>query len=60
MRDAARLVSEALIEIDSGVRSTGDWMVLSAIERQLAIVGEAVKRLTLEFRDVNPAINWRK
>ena len=27
-----------------------DWVVRSAIERQLSVIGEAVKRLSREFR----------
>lgn len=60
IRDAARLVALTLSEVDSGLRGADDWVVISAVERQLSIVGEAVKRLTFDFRDANPAIDWRR
>ena len=36
-----------------------DWVVRSAIERQLSVIGEAVKRLSREFREGEPDVDWR-
>jgi uncharacterized protein with HEPN domain len=35
-----------------------DWKTRSAVLYQLTVVGEAVKRLSLEFRDVHARIPW--
>jgi len=37
-----------------------DWKAQSIVIRQLLILGEAVKRLTPEFRTANPGIPWKK
>lgn len=37
----------------------GDAKTQSAVPYQIAILGEAVKRLSTEFRDQNPGIDWR-
>src|SRR5690349_7363386 len=36
-----------------------DALVQSGTERQLGIIGEAVKRLTPEFRQRHPDVDWR-
>lgn len=58
IRYAARLVEEAMAQIDSGARSD-DWVIRSAIERQLSIIGEAVKRLSAAYREEHPEVPWR-
>jgi uncharacterized protein with HEPN domain len=35
-----------------------DWVTAAAVERQLTIIGEAVKRLTAGFRAATPDIDW--
>ena len=37
-----------------------DWKTQSIVLHQLLILGEAVKRLSPEFRDRHPAIPWRR
>jgi uncharacterized protein with HEPN domain len=36
-----------------------DWVVRSVVERQLITCGEAVKRLTITFRDAHPTVPWK-
>jgi uncharacterized protein with HEPN domain len=36
-----------------------DWVLTSAVERKMRIIGEAVNHLTPEFRQAHPAVNWR-
>jgi uncharacterized protein with HEPN domain len=38
----------------------GDEKTQAAVVYQLLIVGEAVKRLSTEFRDSNPDVPWRE
>ncbi|MGB3614756.1 MAG: DUF86 domain-containing protein [Elainellaceae cyanobacterium] len=38
---------------------SGDAKTQSAVLYQIAILGEAVKRLSTGFRDQNPGIDWR-
>lgn len=35
-------------------------LIQSAVERQLEILGEAARRLSDEFRQAHPAIDWRR
>jgi uncharacterized protein with HEPN domain len=35
-------------------------LIQSAVERQLEILGEAARRLSDEFRQVHPEIDWRR
>ncbi|HUG10918.1 MAG TPA: HepT-like ribonuclease domain-containing protein [Opitutaceae bacterium] len=37
-----------------------DWIAISALERQLEIVGEAVKRLPMVLRDGRPEVPWKE
>jgi len=39
---------------------SANWKTQSAILHQLLILGEATKRLTMEFRVGHPQIPWRK
>jgi uncharacterized protein with HEPN domain len=36
-----------------------DTAMQDAVNRRLEIIGEAVKRLPMEFRDQHPEIEWR-
>jgi uncharacterized protein with HEPN domain len=38
----------------------GSILVQSAVERQLEILGEAARRLSDEFRQAHPEIDWRR
>lgn len=62
----------SLLDIDQAARSTlefvsgmtlddfvADAKTQSAVLYQIAILGEAVKRLSPDFRDQHPAIGWR-
>lgn len=55
--NAARLVIEFVKGFD---RETfiSDWKTRSAVLYQLTVVGEAVKRLSKEFRAKHPEIPW--
>lgn len=57
---AASRVAEALADVQAGSLDGEHWVVVSAVERQLSIIGEAVKRLTFEFRETHPEIDWRR
>jgi uncharacterized protein with HEPN domain len=58
IREAGERVLEALSgrTLESFL---GDWRTQSIVERQLTILGEAVKRLTDEFRATHGAVDWR-
>jgi len=55
---AARLV-QAAVESVSKELFFDDWMRQSAVIRQLAIIGEAAKRLSEDFRNAHQEIPWR-
>jgi uncharacterized protein with HEPN domain len=57
--NAARLV----VEWTSGLAKDAflaDRRTQSAVERQLEILGEATKRLSMDFREQHPHIPWRQ
>jgi uncharacterized protein with HEPN domain len=57
--NAARLI----VEWASGLTRDAflaDRRTQSAVERQLEILGEATKRLSLNFREQHPQIPWRQ
>jgi uncharacterized protein with HEPN domain len=55
--DSARFVEEFVAEVDQNA-FIGDRMRQSAVIRELAIIGEAVKKLSPEFRTAHPEIPW--
>lgn len=56
--DAARLVRQFVEGVDLESFRT-DVMRYSAVIRQLEIMGEATKQLSLPLRQANPDIRWR-
>ena len=59
MIDAMEKAETALVEVDYD-RFTNDFMINFVAVRALEIVGEAVKRLPMSFRDKYPAIPWKR
>jgi uncharacterized protein with HEPN domain len=55
---ALRLILEFTAGMDQAAFSQ-DLKTQSAVLHQLMVIGEAVKRLSSEFRDAHPAIPWR-
>ena len=55
--NAARLVIEFVKGFDKDTFIT-DWKTRSAVLYQLTVIGEAVKRLSKEFRAKYPEIPW--
>ena len=41
-------------------RFTNDKIIRYAVERQLEIIGEAAKRISVEFQKAHPEIPWQK
>ena len=60
--DAARFARNILQLMEGIDRDTleSDLRTQSAVLYQITILGEAVKRLSMEFRDQHPDIPWRK
>jgi uncharacterized protein with HEPN domain len=58
MREAARLTTQFL-QGTTFARFESDQLLQSAVERQLEILGEAARRVTLEFQQSHPKIPWR-
>jgi uncharacterized protein with HEPN domain len=56
---AARLVRIGTLGV-SKEEFFRDWMREAAVVRQLEIIGEATKRLSMEFRENHPELPWRK
>lgn len=52
------LILEATANLDRQ-SFLADWLVIAAVERQMSVIGEAVKRLSPEFRAAHPGIDWR-
>lgn len=57
--EAARLVQQFIAGVDQAAFES-DLMRQSAVIRQLEIIGEATKRLSIPFRENNPDIPWQK
>ena len=55
--NAARLVTDFIQGFDKS-SFINDWKTHSAVLYQLTVIGEAVKRLSKEFRDQHPQIPW--
>ncbi|UCC29152.1 MAG: DUF86 domain-containing protein [Phycisphaerales bacterium] len=55
---AARRIAEAVENITFD-EFRADWHVNSAVQHQLLILGEAVKRLSREFRENHAQIPWQ-
>jgi uncharacterized protein with HEPN domain len=55
--DSARFVEEFVADINREF-FIGDRMRQSAVIRELAIIGEAVKKLSSQFRAAHPEIPW--
>jgi uncharacterized protein with HEPN domain len=55
--NAAQLVVKFIEGFDKNTFS-GDWKTRSAVLYQLTVIGEAVKRLSGEFRAANANIPW--
>ena len=55
--NAARLVQEGVTGFDKQTLAA-DWIRLSAVIRQIEVIGEASRRLSKEFRQAHPEIPW--
>lgn len=55
--NAARLITDFIQGFDKS-SFINDWKTHSAVLYQLTVIGEAVKRLSKEFRDQYPQIPW--
>jgi uncharacterized protein with HEPN domain len=55
--NAAQLVVKFIDGYDQAT-FCGDWKTRSAVLYQLTVIGEAVKRLSIEFRDAHADIPW--
>ncbi|HOF87293.1 MAG TPA: DUF86 domain-containing protein [Armatimonadota bacterium] len=56
---AADHITIIVEEIRTKAAFIGDWRAQDIIVRELEIVGEAIKRLSPEFRAAHPAIPWK-
>jgi uncharacterized protein with HEPN domain len=67
VRDAAALwdmrsAIQKILEFTTGVNQStyvNDEFLQSAVERKLEILGEAARRVSVEFQVAHPAIDWR-
>jgi len=57
--EAARTASEFMIGIDRAVFDE-DVRTRSAVMYQIMIIGEAVGRLSAEYRELHPEVPWRQ
>lgn len=54
--------SRRVVEFTAGMsleQYATNWLVQSAVERQIEIVGEAANRVSTEFQSRHPEIPWR-
>ena len=58
MLDAAQAVSE-FIRDKTFPQYVADRLLRSAVERQIEIVGEAARKVSMEFQQLHPEILWR-
>jgi uncharacterized protein with HEPN domain len=56
---AAKLIQAAIQGVSQEALAQ-DWIRLSAIERQIEIIGEATRRLCDSFKGAHPEIPWRE
>lgn len=56
--NAARLAQEGVRGFDKETLQK-NWIQLSAVVRQIEIIGEAARRLSQEFRQNHPDIPWK-
>lgn len=59
MLNAIRLIQEFTVNLTYNAYLES-VLSQSAVERQLEILGEAARRLSDEFRQTHPEINWRR
>jgi uncharacterized protein with HEPN domain len=55
---AAQLIFEVTHDLDFD-NFVASWRDAAAVERELTVIGEAVKRLTTEFRTALPETDWK-
>jgi uncharacterized protein with HEPN domain len=58
MLDAARQIQDFIRGV-SFSKYCANKLIQSAVERQLEILGEAARRVSLEFQEAHPEIPWR-
>ncbi|MFN8615969.1 MAG: HepT-like ribonuclease domain-containing protein [Dehalococcoidia bacterium] len=58
VRHYCRLILTATGDL-GGPWSDSDVLLQSAVERWRTIIGEAVKRLTMGYRELHPEVPWR-
>ncbi len=56
---ACRRISEWVAGMDLEA-FRGDEKTYFAVQHQFMILGEATKRLSIEFREANPSVTWRE
>ncbi len=56
--EAAKQIQSFVHGIDKD-QFDGSALIQSAVVRQIEIIGEAAKRLSLEFRSAHPEVSWR-
>jgi uncharacterized protein with HEPN domain len=58
MLQAARYIVEFVRDVKWS-RFEGDRMLRSAVERQVMIIGEAARKISVAFRAAHPEIGWK-
>ena len=59
IRDAAGRAQEICLEFDKLESLVADWKATAALERFIEILGEAVKRLPVDFRKTYSDVPWK-
>jgi len=58
-------ISDAIVKIEQYIQGIDEEMfsqqslIQDGVIRQLEVIGEAIKNLTSEFRDIHPNVLWR-